>query len=152
MVATSDLLLESSVMLRNIIGWLKLDREGGPVAKKKLFIHAGTYKTGTTYFQHKIYHNRKRLAAAGILYPRLGLGLATPHNRHSHRVLGMRLASGKQNGFPKIIERLTSNSAVSTGLISYEGFCMPQTIDKLLEIRDCFADVELEAILVFLRA
>ncbi|CAN5421502.1 hypothetical protein BH11ACT8_BH11ACT8_16780 [soil metagenome] len=39
-----------------------------PVARR-VFLHVGTPKTGTSYFQDVLFRNRKALAAAGILYP-----------------------------------------------------------------------------------
>ena len=38
----------------------------------RLFLHIGTYKTGTSYLQYLFDRNRDRLAQAGILYPRIG--------------------------------------------------------------------------------
>jgi len=117
--------------------------------KKKLFIHAGTYKTGTTYFQHVVYQNIKALRAQGLYYPITGLGINTPHNKYAHRLLGIRLASGHSNAFPTIIKALEDDPDLSTGLVSYEGFARPATIEKLQAEAACFTPVELHAILVF---
>ena len=35
----------------------------------RIIFHLGTFKTGTTTFQHTLDHNRARLKAAGVLYP-----------------------------------------------------------------------------------
>ena len=117
--------------------------------KKKLFVHAGTYKTGTTYFQHVVYHNIKALRAQGLYYPITGLGLKTPHNKYAHRLLGIRLSSGHSNAFPTIIKALQDDPDLSAGLVSYEGFARPATIEKLQAEAACFAPVELHSILVF---
>jgi len=117
--------------------------------KKKLFIHAGTYKTGTTYFQHVVYQNKNALRAQGLYYPVTGLGLNTPHNKYAHRLLGIRLSSGHSNGFPAIIKALQDDADLTTGLVSYEGFSRPATIEKLQAEVASFAPVELHGILVF---
>ncbi|MFT4084444.1 MAG: hypothetical protein QM638_17845 [Nocardioides sp.] len=41
---------------------------------RKVFVHVGAPKTGTTYLQDRLYHNRSALAAHGIDYP-VGLKL-----------------------------------------------------------------------------
>ena len=48
------------------------DRAGRPTAagpSKRVSFHIGAPKTGTTYLQSVLFKNRKRLAAAGVLYP-----------------------------------------------------------------------------------
>lgn len=40
---------------------------------KKLFLHIGYHRTGTTYLQSFLFHNRIALAKNGILYPSAGL-------------------------------------------------------------------------------
>jgi len=117
--------------------------------KKKLFIHAGTHKTGTTYFQHVMYQNKEALRAGGLYYPVTGLGINTPHNKYAHRLLGIRLASGHSNAFPTIIKALVDDNRLTSGLVSYEGFTRPATIEKLQAESACFAPVELHGILVF---
>jgi len=42
-----------------------------PRAKKRLFLHVGTAKTGTTSLQLWLWRNRERLHQRGILYPRI---------------------------------------------------------------------------------
>lgn len=37
--------------------------------RKRVFLHIGAAKTGTTYLQALLWRNRKKLAAAGVLYP-----------------------------------------------------------------------------------
>lgn len=43
------------------------DLDHGPM--KTVFLHVGAPKTGTTYLQDVLWHNRKALAADGVLYP-----------------------------------------------------------------------------------
>ena len=120
-----------------------------PKSRKKLFIHAGMFKTGTSFFQQTIYSNKNVLEEAGILYPSTGLGLGTGHNEYAHRLLGINLTSGKSNDFPQITQELVSRSDISKGLISYEGFCHPNTVSALLAIKECLNPIELHGILVF---
>ncbi|PCI59478.1 MAG: hypothetical protein COB37_11575 [Kordiimonadales bacterium] len=117
--------------------------------KKKLFIHAGTFKTGTSFFQHVMYHNREKLLDAGICYPDTGLGLKTTHNQYAHRILGIHLVNGSKNHFPAIIDELNQNTALSQAIVSYEGFCQFQALEKLRDSRQCFKTVDLHGILVF---
>lgn len=117
--------------------------------KKRVVIHAGGYKTGTTYFQELIYKNRDTLLRKGIVYPELGLGLNTNHNRYSHRLLGINLAKGNKQQFPEIISGLRQDPALKQALISYEGFSQPHTIKMLAKMRDQFDDIDLHAVLVF---
>lgn len=118
-------------------------------ATKKIFIHAGTHKTGTSFFQHFAYSNRNQLRQAGILYPSTGLGIKTNHNRYAHRVLGIDIAAGKQNRFPSIVEELNKDTSLDTALVSYEGFCHPETIRNIYDVRRDFDSVDLHVILVF---
>ena len=47
---------------------------------KRIVFHVGLAKTGTTSFQHECRHNRRRLARAGVLYPRATRGWAKNHS------------------------------------------------------------------------
>jgi hypothetical protein len=38
---------------------------------ERLYLHIGAPKTGTTYVQHALHRNRKKLKSAGVLYPRV---------------------------------------------------------------------------------
>lgn len=50
---------------------------------KKLLLHVGTHKTGTTAIQHALFTDRERLAAAGILYePDRPASQRGPRNAH----------------------------------------------------------------------
>lgn len=119
------------------------------LAKKKIFIHAGTHKTGTSFFQHLAYSNRGKLLQSGILYPSQGLGLKTNHNRFAHRILGIDISAGRQNRFPSIIDELNQDTSLNSALVSYEGFSHPGTIQNLHKDRHVFKSVDLHVILVF---
>jgi hypothetical protein len=118
-------------------------------ARKILFIHAGSYKTGTTFFQHQLFHNRRKLRRNGLLYPKIGLGLKTPHNKYAHRTLGISIVNGKQNLFPSIIENLNSTEQLKAAYVSYEGFSNPDLLGKLQALPSRFEGVDVQVILVF---
>lgn len=40
--------------------------------RRRLYLHVGQHKTGTTWIQNVLDHNRARLAEAGVCYPELG--------------------------------------------------------------------------------
>jgi hypothetical protein len=42
---------------------------GGTAGTKRVFLHIGAPKTGTTFLQHVLFKNRETLAEAGVLYP-----------------------------------------------------------------------------------
>ena len=42
---------------------------GEDAVTKKVYLHVGTPKTGTSYLQHVLFHNRRRLRSHGISYP-----------------------------------------------------------------------------------
>jgi hypothetical protein len=46
--------------------------EPAPQKKRKLFVHIGMFKTGTTSIQYYLHANMQRLNTAGILYPSTG--------------------------------------------------------------------------------
>jgi len=45
-------------------------RQSASIAKKKLFLHIGLHKTGTSAIQHALFHAHDRLRAEGVLYPK----------------------------------------------------------------------------------
>lgn len=136
-------------MIEALRNWFFHKNSADCPAKKKLFIHAGTYKTGTTYFQNILYSNAAGLEKTGLLYPETGLGLHTAHNHHAHRILGIDIAAGRKNRFPEIIDTLAEAPHLKSALVSYEGFGHLPTIGKLLTCKPCFDRVDLHGILVF---
>jgi hypothetical protein len=55
--------------------------------RKKLFLHIGQTKTGSTSLQRFLHGNRAALAERGVFYPPCVGGLAEPGARHHHRHL-----------------------------------------------------------------
>ena len=58
---------------------------------KKLYLHIGTHKTGTTYLQSVLIQNRVNLLRQGFLFPRSGIESPTTH----HCMLAARFLSEK---------------------------------------------------------
>lgn len=131
-----------SQRLRAIIGSPK-------AARKRLFIHAGLYKTGTSSFQRTIYDHRAQLAEHGILYPETGLGLKTNHNRYAHRLLGIDLTSKGTSALPQLLEQFSDQEDCHTALLSYEGFCHPDAVGKLQAQQRIFDNLDVHGMLVF---
>ncbi len=52
--------------------------------KKKLYLHIGMGKTGTTALQHFFWENRKALASRDICYPNLGVQSEAHHLLSPH--------------------------------------------------------------------
>ena len=120
--------------------------------RKKIYIHAGTHKTGSTYLQEKLYANRALLREHGILYPEIGLSLQQKHNRHAHRRLAFNLhkeGDKFENLFEPIIQELLQADDLHTAIISYEGFCMPRHTESMHKILRSFDQVDLHIIFVF---
>lgn len=67
-----------------------------PGGRKRVFLHVGAPKTGTTYLQTLLWTNRKALARAGVLYP--GQGSAA----HFHASLDLRGAQFKGHDDPRV--------------------------------------------------
>lgn len=119
--------------------------------KKKLFIHIGTNKTGTSAIQHLLNSRRKELARHGLLYPRTGcVGVA--HYGIS-RMLGF--AHGKQpapeaerTAFRKRFKAEVEKSACKTCVISSEFFVLPKNVEM---VRAFFADFDCRIVVYFRR-
>lgn len=104
--------------------------------KRRLILHIGTYKTGSTYLQHFLRKNRKRnLRKYGIYYPITDQGEA-PERERKHSLLSAaiqahRVQEGAAAPMPPpdaVIEMLSEdilNTRAHTALISAEGLSRP---------------------------
>ena len=85
---------------------------------KKLYLHIGLHKTGTSAIQHALFHAREALAAKGVLYPKSVAWL--DHSHHS-----LLLPFWRKEAFDEPFEQLSAEinaSPCSTVLISSELF------------------------------
>lgn len=93
--------------------------------KKRLVIHTGFHKSGTTALQESLAENRKSLKEEGVLYPSIG---TKSHHRAAwsinEKVWGWKKRGGERVS-PKVWENLVkriNNSAEETVIISSEFF------------------------------
>jgi hypothetical protein len=102
---------------------------------RRVFVHIGAPKTGTTYLQAILRHNQQRLAAAGVLYPQ-DIG-----NAHFHAALDLRGAAFAGHRDPSVEgawERVSSQVrrwTGPTGVISHEllAAAKPEHAKRVLE-------------------
>jgi hypothetical protein len=92
-----------------------------PSAGKRLCIHIGTPKTGTSALQWFLYENRDALLARGILYPTSII--ASPRDPKQQLLLGC-IHAGNGSGLDAALRRMTSEQTPSTEsiIVSSEGF------------------------------
>ncbi|GAA5114928.1 hypothetical protein GCM10023339_21110 [Alloalcanivorax gelatiniphagus] len=94
----------------------------GPGAVRRVFLHIGLPKTGTTYLQQVVWANRDRLRAAGVLVPGFG------HREHLWAALDLqerpRLAKRHPDA-PGAWQRLVDEAAAQADdvLITHEFLC-----------------------------
>lgn len=109
---------------------------------KRLIVHAGVHRTGTSALQQTFSANASLLAQHGILYPHYD---SAPDSSHwSHVSLAWDIHRGRIN-FAKLrawAESLTASPA-HTVVLSAEDFC----ILRNLQFLDCFSDLfDMEAV------
>jgi hypothetical protein len=112
--------------------------------KKRLILHAGVHRTGTTSIQHALYSNAENLLRAGILYPKPIDG--------SDSINHQRLAwdiSEQVSAFPELRTWAASlaQSDAHTVVLSAEDFCRIRNLDFLA----CFSDYFEIEIAIYLR-
>jgi len=89
--------------------------------KRKLYLHIGTSKTGTSALQFFLYENREQLRASGFLYPaNQVLSLKDP----KHQSFFNSIRSGRKDRFDALLQALGSelNHHLHTVILSSEGF------------------------------
>lgn len=91
---------------------------------RQVFLHIGVPKSGTTFLQTRMWHNRPQLQAQGILYP----GAKRLDHYHASQVVRdadpERLGSDADS-WDRLVAELSGWPEV--GLISHEFFCMATT-------------------------
>ena len=89
---------------------------GEDATTRRLVIHAGQHKTGSTAIQKTLLNNREKLAARGIHYPEIGF---TYYGHHKIvEALGSADRPGEAEGYFRALEALDG-----TVVISSENFC-----------------------------
>ncbi len=113
---------------------------------KRVFLHIGPPKTGTTYLQSVLRTNQRRLRAAGVLVPGKGLGPA-PHFeavgdlRGRARRAGRRVASGAWEKLSAEVRQWSGASSVIS--CEWMAFCDDTQIDRALR---SFGDAEVHVV------
>lgn len=89
---------------------------------KRLFVHIGTHKTGTSAIQEALCSQEEKLLAHGYLYPNTMRGPGEQRRKHSRIVDVVRTASSEevQSEARKLVRELTSSDCHSA-IVSAEG-------------------------------
>ena len=101
---------------------------------KTFFIHAGTYKTGTSTIQNMIYDNRGILEEKGFYYPEAGLTKARRLGIR-HYYLMYEIVRGNQLNYWKELLKEISKVEQEKILLSHENFFSPSIDPKKIVSR-----------------
>ena len=125
-------------------------RRPQPRRKPRIVIHIGTTKTGTTFLQNLMEHNRPALLRAGVWYPEVGLfwQAGRPHKQAGHS----EFTPAAVHGRPALRDHIEAGLAhmrgrVHTIVLSSEAFFLQ---DRAPEIASYFDGYEVEMV-VYLR-
>jgi len=116
---------------------------------KKIYLHIGTHKTGTTALQFFLWNNRIRLKELGFLYPTIGLG-----GGYSHGVLANIIKPNNQddrlteykNEFNREIGRSDAPNILLSSEVFLEGLNIAGSVRQFVD-QDAFDVI----IIVYLR-
>lgn len=107
-------------------------RNGKP--SKKVFIHCGTFKTGSSSIQNFLYEKRLDLKLKGILYPKTGLMIDTDiGQRHWHLVYKFDQIEVWNKFYNKLIVEI-NESECNTIILSAEAWSRLSSLDSLDEL------------------
>jgi len=107
------------------------------VAKRKLFLHVGPHKTGTTSIQRGLLANRQQLEKAGYHYPEIGFVFDGHHNL-VFELAGMDKFAPILGGL-KELKEFADNSDGNI-ILSSETFDNIMTVEPLLKLKDALSD------------
>lgn len=113
-------------------------------ATKRIFLHVGTPKTGTTYLQDLMWRNRAELGRRGVCYP------GERREAHFLAVMDLQGATVEEVGDPALEhawDRLVSAVAAASGtvVVSHELFA-PMEPDRIGRALEAFGGAELHVI------
>ena len=120
---------------------------------KRIILHVGLEKTGTTYLQNVFSSNRERLSHAGILYPEAGV--EDGHHYWLAKALGFafQYEDFDRTRLAEVKKRFNSeleNSDCQTILISSEHFDFNLSIEACEQVKCFLSDFDV-SIVIFLR-
>ncbi|MBI1261047.1 MAG: hypothetical protein GC184_04930 [Rhizobiales bacterium] len=128
---------------------------------KKLWLHIGTHKTGSTSLQNFFFRNRQKLAKAGVYYPAEGSYFY--RGELSQSLLSHSLRNAKPDYLPANLKidraacegnmrRDIEKSDCPAVLVSSEHFSHSATLAQVESIKKCFAPVVSDMqVIVYLR-
>lgn len=113
--------------------------------RRRVYLHLGSPKTGTTYLQEILWQNQESLAAAGVLYP------GDMPEAHFHASMDLQRVQFQEDWFddnvPAAWARLVDEAREWTGtvLLSHELFCTasPADVERAISDLSSFAEVHL---------
>jgi len=108
---------------------------------KKLIIHAGHYKTGSSFLQNCFYRNKQLLLSQGVLFPRQGLDFSSTVGI-CHRLL----AYADDPSFDKLLSKIKLESEIHehhTLLLSAEAFCQPFFLNRIHIFEEVFDNYDI---------
>jgi hypothetical protein len=104
---------------------------------RRVFIHCGSYKTGSSSIQNDLYKNRNELVSNGVLFPKTGLMLDKPEigQRHWHFVYKFNQKEFWDSIFDKLIREISA-SKCHTVILSAEAWSRVSALDSLQELTE----------------
>ncbi|WP_299693457.1 glycosyltransferase family 2 protein [uncultured Tateyamaria sp.] len=108
--------------------------------QRRLVLHIGLHKTGTTFVQHHLLHHRDALARAGVLVPETGFDRAVPGRRGAlsgHQGLVRALRDG-DDALWRAFHDEVSASPARTVVLSAENLSFPTEPDRDARIAQLF--------------
>ena len=102
---------------------------------KKIYIHIGLHKTGSTSLQSFLFKNENRFLDYGYLYPNQGRSFSRRcHHNLAWQAIKDKKYSEKLGSFQALCEEIESKKNISNVIISSEDFCKA-TLDEIKYIR-----------------
>jgi hypothetical protein len=101
----------------------------------RIYIHCGTYKTGSSAIQNTLWQHREFLLNEGWLYPETGIIKSEPEvgYRHTQLVWGFRNRSHWEVLVTKLINEINESNCLNV-VISSEAWSNPVSISSLREL------------------
>jgi len=119
--------------------------ENASRVKKRLIVHIGVHKTGSTSIQHTLFRNTGQMADRGFLYPRFYAGRV---NAVNHTSLAWEIEMNKlDHARLRNWAASLAQTDAHTVILSAEDFSRLKSLDFL----DCFSDFFEAEVVIYLR-
>lgn len=105
---------------------------------KKLIIHAGPHKTGTSYIQQLLLRNYSNLLDVGIVYPKQGMA----YGGH-HEIANYFCSQFDKKALPELVRAIQKNQQIT--ILSSENFSKLNR-EGLVALREAFKEFKIEFI------